>query len=156
MKTPSLTSLIKEKEFDWVNSNITDTLFPEPKEIRNDFKLFHFDKYFSSEDAIKELEKYGWRAANAWELLSWKDWNGKDWVVALGSVGEVHGDHLVPSLDGGSSKRYLDLDWWGDDWSSFCRFLAVATCKDKATVIQSTHEKCKHTINFCPACGEKI
>lgn len=122
---PKLSKLIKTKKFDWVNSDITDDLFPEPKEIGNDFKLYHFDKYIPSEDAVKEMKKDGFRPATAWELLSWPDWNEKDWVVALGSVCEVDGGRYVPDLDGSGAGRNLSLYWWGVGWSFRCRFLAV-------------------------------
>jgi hypothetical protein len=124
-KIPKLSSLIKAKKFDWVNSDITDNLFETPKEIGTDFKLFHFDRYILSEDAISEMANEGFRPANAWELLSWKDWNDKDWVVALGSVGEVGGDRYVPCLVGDGSERDLDLGWWDDGWDADYRFLGV-------------------------------
>lgn len=124
-KIPKLSTLIESKKFDWVNSNITDTLFPAPKEIKNDFKVFHFNKYVSSEDAVKEMEKEGFRPANIYELLSWKDWNGEDTVVALGSVGRVGGDRNVPHLGRDGSRRYLALRWWANDGGAHCRFLGV-------------------------------
>jgi hypothetical protein len=46
----------------------------------------------------KEIEKEGYRAANISELLSWKDWNDKDWVAALGSVAAVDDSRSVPFL----------------------------------------------------------
>lgn len=122
---PNLSSLIEMKKFNYVNSDITEKLFPFPKEVGNDYKLFHFDRHISSEDAIKEMEKEGYRAANIYELLLWPNWEDKDWVVALGSVGEVGGDRHVPCLDRNDSKRDLDLYWWGDGWNADYRFLGV-------------------------------
>lgn len=124
-KIPTLSSLIAKHKFDWINSDITDTLFPQPTEISYDYTLFYFDKYISSKDAIKEMEKEGYRAANIYELLLWEDWNKKDWVIALGSVAEVRGFLGVPSLYVGGSGRSLGLRWFDGDWSSGCRFLAV-------------------------------
>lgn len=126
MKTPLLSKLISDKKFDYVNSNIVDGFFPEPTSISSDYKLFHINRYISSEDAIEEMKKEGYRAANAWELLQWPDWNEKDLVVALGSVGEVGGARLVPYLGRDDSERYLDLGLWDGSWGGDCRFLAVA------------------------------
>lgn len=126
MKTiPKLSELIQEKKFDYVNPNITDTLFEIPKEISSDYKLYYFGRYISSENIVIEMKKDGYRPANVWELLKWKDWDNKDWVIALGSVGEVYGCRHVPYLGGFGSRCYLDLAWWGSGCSSSGRFLAV-------------------------------
>jgi hypothetical protein len=124
----SLKKLIESKKFDWVNSNITEDLFPLVKRKHKGYKLFHFDRYISSEAVIREMEKEGYMPANTLELLEWKDWNDKDWVVALGSVGGVYGSRFVPGLDGGDSLRGLRLDHWGGGWLSRCRFLGVRNC----------------------------
>lgn len=133
-KTPKLSSLIKPLKFDWVNSDITDTLFKQPKEVSSDYKLFNFDRYISSEDALKEMEKEGYRPANVWELLGYakNGWNNRDWVVALGSVGEVHGSRHVPALDRDGSKRRLDLRWFDGGWRADYRFLAVRNLSSDA------------------------
>lgn len=120
-----LSSLIKEKKFDYVNSHITDDLFLIPEKISSDYKLFYFNRSISSEEAIKEMKAAGYLPANAWELLSWKEWNEEDLVVALGSVGKVGGDRLVPYLGRRDSERYLNLYWWDSDWNADCRFLGV-------------------------------
>jgi hypothetical protein len=124
-KISKLSSLIKTKKFDWVNSDIKDGLFETPKEIRTDLKLYNFNRYISSEDVVKEMEKDGYSPVNAWELLTWKDWNSIDLVVALGSVGKAGGGRSVPYLRRGVSERDLGLDWWGNGWRARCRFLAV-------------------------------
>lgn len=120
----SLKELIKSKKFDWVNSDITKEKFP-PQEISTDFKLFHFDRFLSSKDAIKEMYQEGYRPANIYELLTWKDWNNKDWVVALSSVAEVSGRRSVACLDGSGSGRGLGLGWFNAGWDGSYRFLAV-------------------------------
>jgi len=124
-KIPKLSALIESRKFDWVNFDIKDGLFEKPKEIGTDFKLYHFGRYISSEDAIKGMQKDGYEPANAWELLSWEDWNEKDLVVALGSVAKVDGGRRVPYLGGDDSERYLNLRWFVSDWVAHCRFLAV-------------------------------
>lgn len=125
MKTPILSKLIASKKFDYVNSSIHDDLFPKPKSISSDYKLYHFDVTMDSEEVIEKMATEGFRPANAWELTQWPDWNEKDTVIALGSVGEVGGDRRVPCLDEVCSERQLGLSWWVGGWHSRCRFLAV-------------------------------
>ena len=126
MKTvTNLSQLIKKNKFDYINSNITDSLFPAPIELRTDYKLFHFDKNLSFDDAVKEMQKEGYEPANIYELLSWNKWNGKDWIVALGSVVKVGDGRSVPCLGEGDSGRSLHLPWWGGGWGARYRFLAV-------------------------------
>jgi hypothetical protein len=111
--------------FDYVNPSITEDKFPLTKREHKGYKLFHFDRYISSEDVVAEMAKEGYAPANLLELLSWKDWNGKDRVGGLGSVGEVLGGRGVPCLDGGDSGRGLSRDNWDGGWDSGYRFLAV-------------------------------
>lgn len=114
------------KRFDYVNSDIEPNFTIEEPRSR-EYKLYHFDRYISSEDAVKEMGKDGYAPATLGELLSWKDWNESDWVVALGSVAEVSGDRRVPCLGGSGSGRGLRLSWWGRGWDRYGRFLAVRT-----------------------------
>lgn len=126
-KTTSLTKLIKQGNFYYVNSNITLETFP-PESIRSEeYKLFHFNRYISSDDAVKEMEKEGYAPANIYELLSWKGWNGTDWVVGFGSEASVIGGRGIPYLIGSGSGRDLSLSWRDGGWSAVCRFLAVRT-----------------------------
>jgi hypothetical protein len=125
MKEESLKNLIKSKKFDWVNPNITESVFPLQEVRGTDYKLFQFDKSVSSESAVKEMEKEGYIPANLHELLLWTEWNNRDFVVALGSVGEVNGGRRVPFLRKGGSERRLGLGWWDGGWVSVFRFLAV-------------------------------
>jgi len=128
----SLKSLIKKGNFQYVNSDITPENFPAPKTLREDYKLYHFNEYISSEDAIKKMEKDGYSAANVYELLSWKEWNGTDWVVALGSVAQVRGSRIVAYLDWDDSSRELFLFGFDGVWNDRCRFLAVRNFDSKA------------------------
>lgn len=123
--TKSLKKLIEAKKFSWVNSNITEANFPPQKIRSTDYNLYHFDRYISSEEVIKEMEKDGYAPANIYELLEWEGWNDKDWVVALASVCRVSGDRRVPCLSRFDSERDLSLVYWDDGWDGFCRFLAV-------------------------------
>ncbi len=125
MKT--LKQLIKSKNFDWVNSNIIEDNFPLQTIRSSDYKLFHFDRYISSDNVIKEMEKEGYTPVNIYELLSWKDWNNEYLILSLGSSCEVDGSVRVPCLDGVGSKRRLSLHWRLVDWDALCRFLGVRT-----------------------------
>lgn len=123
-KTKTLTQHFES--FTYVDSDIKKGLFPLVDVPENtEYRLFHFNKYISSEDAIKEMEKEGYRAAIFSELLTWPICNEKDWVVALGSVGVVHGYRVVPFLRADGSRRDLDLYWWDVSWNSYFRFLGV-------------------------------
>lgn len=113
------------KDFSYVNSDITEDNFPQPKELRTDYKLYHFDRNISSGDAITEMKKDGYEPANLYELLEWKEWNDTDWVVSLGSSCEVVGGVSVPFLGSDDSGRCLGLGWRLDDWVARCRFLAT-------------------------------
>lgn len=131
MKTKdTLQNLIESKKFDWINRNITSENFPEEDCRSSEYRLFHFNRYISSEDAVKKMKKEGYSAANIYELLTWNEWNkwNKNYfVVALGSSCEVIGDRYVPMLGRDDDGRGLGLDWWGFDWDGGCRFLAVRT-----------------------------
>lgn len=123
----TLADMIFAGKFDSVNSNITEEHFPSER-IRGKVKIFHFDRFISSENAVKEMEKEGYVPANIYELLQYaeKDWNGKDVVVALGSVwrDRIH-DRDVAYLWGDSGGRDLSLYWFGIDWNAHSRFAAV-------------------------------
>lgn len=134
----SLALLIKDRKFDWADSDITVENFPS-QEVSTDFKLYHFDRHISSESAIEKMKKDGYKPANIYELLLLPDWNGKDWVVALGSVCKVHGHRDVAYLYGGDSKRRLNLAWFDGVWHGYCRFLAVRN-SDTATLGASPSE----------------
>lgn len=113
------------KDFDYVNSDITEDKFPQPKTLRTDYKLYNFDKYISSEDVIEKMKKDGYSPASVYELLKWKDWNKEDFVIALGSVAVIDDHRGVACLDGSGSKRSLHLGGFGIGWGRICRFLAV-------------------------------
>ena len=128
--TPTLKSLIGSWKFDWVNSDIEKNFKAEP--VRSsDYKLFHFDEKISSENAIAKIKKEGYSPANYTELLSWKDWNDKDFVIALGSVAELDGCRCVLYLFEDGSERYFDLGWFGYGWRAGSRFLAVRNLGSK-------------------------
>lgn len=154
-KEIDLKDLIEKGKFTYVNPNITLENFPVEPVRSEDYKVFHFDRFISSEDAVKEIEAAGYLPANIYELLSWKEWNGKDWVVALGSSCGLDGDRRVPDLDGWGSGRRLDLGWWVGGWRDRCRFLAVrnstGAIEPKNTVLSPLD-----TLTLCPHCEKKV
>ncbi len=128
-----LQDLIATGNFGYVNASITEANFPDPPAGRQvssqtDFKVYDFKKTISSDHAVAQMAKEGYRPANLRELLNWMspNWNGKDLVVALGQEWrDSLGDRHVPSLYFVGSRK-LSLDWCdGLDWDSDCRFLAV-------------------------------
>ena len=153
-KTLSLKDLIKKCKFNWVNPDITEQNFP-PEDIRSeDFKLYNFGRSISSEDAVSEMQKDGYSPANLYELLSWKDWNSKDFVVGLGSSAMLRGCRRVPCL-GDWGVRELCLAWWHGEWLDVFRFLAVRTsslgAKPSDTVALVNLDTLK-----CPYCGNEV
>lgn len=130
-------SLVKPWDFTYINSSIEDKFtIEEPRS--SEYKLYHFDKYISSEDAIKEMEKEGYSPATLSELLSWKDWNKDDLVIALGSGAEVGGYRRVPYLIRDGSERGLDLYYFDGDWYAYCRFLAVRNLSSVSKTLEKS------------------
>lgn len=155
-KKQSLEDLIKKGKFTYVNSSITKENFPQ-EEIRSEkYKLFHFDRSISSEDAISEMTKEGYSPANIYELLSWTEWNDKDWVVGLGSVAEVVGSRRVPYLDRDGSERSLFLTWRDIGWDADCRFLAVRTSSLETKSSDTEALRPFDPQPLCPHCGKVL
>ncbi len=127
----TLEQMIAAGRYDWKNDDITTKRFPVEGKGTIEFEavLFHFDKDISSEDAKKQIEEAGYEVGKIEHILSfganYPEEQRKFPVVGLGSVGEVNGYRRVPYLGRVVSERGLDLDWWGDDWGAYCRFLGV-------------------------------
>ncbi len=128
----SLNERIKKGKYDWTNSDINDKNFPEtvPADYDAEYKLFHFNRSISSDDAIKEMEKEGYRPGNIHELLALgeaKPELQKEFpVIAIGSVWQdPDGGRFVAVLDYGDSRRKLNLYWFDGVWGDEDRFLAV-------------------------------
>ena len=127
----TLEQMITAGKYEWTNDNITDKLFPLSGTGRMTFqpKLFQFNRDISSEDAIREMEKDGFRPAKIEELLTYSAILPEEQrnypTVALGSVAELDGRRRVPCLIRSASERNLYLFWWNHDWSGYFRFLGV-------------------------------
>ncbi len=130
----SLAEMISAGKYDWVNDDITQEHFPLQEKglgkIEFAITLLHFNRYISSDDAIKEMDKAGYRPVGLAELLAlgggFPDLQRQFLIVALGSVWQNRGGgRYVPSLWSDGSKRGLGLFWLGDAWNPYARF-AVA------------------------------
>lgn len=126
-----LTDLIKARKFDRVSHDITDEQFPTPDRLWNDYKEFHFGEIISSDGAVEQIQQEGYEPANSHELLLWDGWNGKDVVIALGSVADIHGNRPVLYLyKNWHLRRNLYVGWWNGVWSTSCHFLGVRKPSD--------------------------
>ncbi len=128
--------MIAAGKYDRKNSDdITDKHFPLPAELSGQktavsSKLFHFNRDISSENAIAEMDKAGYRPAILSELLAlgakYPELQRQFPIVALGSVWhDADGDRVVPCLSVDGGERELGLDWCGVGWDADCRFLGV-------------------------------
>jgi hypothetical protein len=131
----SLQDMIAAGRYDWVNSDITPKRFPIVGTGIVEFepKVFHFDRYISSEDAVAAIvadnKQNPWEPAKIEALLAYAAKNPDEQrqypIIGLGSVARVDGDRSVPCLGLDVAGRGLNLLWWDYDWEDFCRFLAV-------------------------------
>lgn len=118
----------KELKLDYINSDITIENFPKEKVRNKEFKVFHFPgEYLTNEEIILRMNKDGFQPCNLSELFVWaNEWNGKDFIVAFGSVWQNRGgNRYVPCLGRDGSKRELGLIWHDYRWNDHCRFAAV-------------------------------
>jgi hypothetical protein len=128
----SLKQHIEDYKFDYVNDLITEANFPKPEKLRTDFKIFHFNRSISTEEVISEMKKQSYVPANIYEMLEYSNWNGTDWVVALGSVCLDGGrDQCAPGLDRWDRKRMFRLFLLAGVWYDFYRFPAVRELDSK-------------------------
>lgn len=131
----TLEGMIKSGNYDWTDGDITAKRFPIAGKGKVEFEdtVFHFDRGISSEEAVKLIvaadPKNPWGPGKIENVLAYGARNPEEQrkypIVGLGSVGGVGGRRSVPCLDEDVSGRELNLSWWGDDWYSRCRFLAV-------------------------------
>lgn len=128
----SVEEMVKLGLYDWSNHDITSEHFPAKWTGQTDLaiELVHFNRYIGTNDALKELNRMGYRPAELHELLAfgekYPDVQREFPVVALGSVWQrPYGYRYVPCLYWFGSKRRLYLRWSGRDWGDICRFAAV-------------------------------
>lgn len=127
----TLEQMIAAGRYDWKNDDISVKRFPLTGSgvVERKFKIFHFDRLISSDEAERLIIADGWQAAKIEHLLAFgaekPDEQRKFLIVALGSVAGVGGDPFVPYLGGDAFGRGVGLDWRGAGWGAHCRFLAV-------------------------------
>ncbi len=127
----SLADRIARGKYDWVNNDITEEHYPEivPADYTKEFKLYHFDRLISFNDAIKEMK--GFRPATIAELLAigetQPELQKQFPIIALGSVWRAPYGYLnVPGLHWNDDERKLRLyHQFERDLSADFRFLAV-------------------------------
>ena len=128
----SVESLVTHGKYDWKNDSITTKNFPTTRKGEADLvlELIHFNKVLTSEEALRELDKTGYRPAELHELLAfgekYPDIQRQFPVIALGSVWrDWGGARFVPFLGRYGDVRSLFLRYFGHEWGEFCRFAAV-------------------------------
>lgn len=129
--TLSLIKMIEMGAYDWVGSDINEANFSKTGEgeVTVNAELIHFNRFISSDDAVIEMDKIGFRPATTYELLAFgvknPDVQREFPVVSLGSPGKVDGDLFVAYLGRDGSERGLDLGWWNARWYANFHFLGV-------------------------------
>src|SRR3989344_3188999 len=128
----SVEDAVEAGRYDWTNSDITSRNFPTERNGTAEVavELIHFNRHVSTDEALRELDRMGYRPAELHELLAFGEKHPEVQrefpVVALGSVWRGRdGRRVVPGLDGGGSERYLRLGWFGSDWGGLYRCAAV-------------------------------
>jgi len=123
---------VKAGRYDWVSFNITSRNFPTKRKGTEKvaLELINFNRSVSTDEALHELYRMGYRPAELRELLAfgekYPEVQREFLVVALGSVWQnQNGYRHVPYLGRNGSRRHLGLNWLGDDWNEICRFAAV-------------------------------
>jgi hypothetical protein len=129
----SVEDAVKAGHYDWVSSNINSHNFSTTQKgsRRVEMKLIHFDRVISTEEALRELDRMGYRPSELHELLAF----GRDHpeiqrkfpIIGLGAAWrDGRGDARVPYLGRCGSKRGLYLNWLENDWPEICRFAALS------------------------------
>jgi hypothetical protein len=132
----SLAAMIAACQFRYFNSNITEANFPITGPVADVADMLTFSQKdlggqnMTTAQIEAAIDQKGYRPATLAEQLAYAKakWNGKDWVVALGSswVGP-DGDRSVPYLYGDGDGRKLHLYWFNpeDRWREDYLFLVV-------------------------------
>ena len=122
---------IKRGNYGWRNSDLTEKKFPVTADQVGEWewKLFHFNRSISSEDAIRLIQEDGFEPAQTGHILTFGETFPKEQrkypIIGLGSVAEVSLGRCVPELWDGRGRRKLGLYWFDRDWSGYYRFLGV-------------------------------
>lgn len=130
----SVEDAVKLGRYYWANPDITSRNFPTKRtgtaEIVIVVEFIHFDRMLSTAEALRELDRMGYRPAELHELLAfgekYPDVQCKFPIVALGSIWQDRDGYRYASylyVDG--LKRSLNLFLIKNDWHDLYRFAAV-------------------------------
>ncbi len=128
--TQSIQQMIAAGHYNWVNSDIEKNFSVQGSgRVELETELIHLNCFIGSDEALKELDRLGYRAAIAEELLAfgatYPEKQREFPIVALGTARLVGGYRRVLCLWYVRSGRDLDLYWFGGGWGDSYRFLAV-------------------------------
>lgn len=122
---------ITRGNYGWRNSDLTEKKFLVTADQVGEWewKLFHFNRSISSEEAIRLMKEDGYDAGQIGHILTFGEINPEEQrkypIIGLGSVAEVLLDRFVPVLWYDDDRRGLCLSWFDRDWGDRCRFLGV-------------------------------
>ena len=122
---------ITRGNYGWDNSDLTEKKFPVTAEQVGDWewKLFHFDRDISSEEAIRLMKEDGYDAGAIGHILTfgekYPEEQRKFPIIGLGSVAKVLLHRDVPGLWSDGGERVLDLFLFDGGWRRRFRFLGV-------------------------------
>ncbi len=113
---------ISAGNYGWTNSDLTEKRFPVTEDQLGEWewKLFHFDRSISSEEAIRLMKEDGYEAGQIGHILTFGEINPEEQrkypIIGLGSVAKVGLRRFVPVLGRDCGRRRLDLSWLDRDW----------------------------------------
>ncbi len=122
---------ITRGNYSWTNSNLTEKEFPVTADQIGEWewKLFHFNRSISSEDAIRLIKEDGFEPAQTGHILTFGEINPEEQrkypIIGLGSIAEVGLGRVVLGPWSDYDRRELHLYWFVDDWRDYFRFLGV-------------------------------
>lgn len=127
----SFAERIKRGDYGWANSDLTEKKFPITADQVGEWewKLFHFNRSISSEEAIRLIQEDGFEAGQIGHILTFgeifPEEQRKCPIIGLGSVAKTFLFRIVPGLWHDDGWRKLNLDWSDVDWHGLYRFLGV-------------------------------
>ena len=123
---------VKSGRYDYTDPNITSINLATERKGTSEvvIDLIRFNYYISTDKALSELDRMGYRPAELRELLAfgekYPEVQRKFPIIALGSAWwRRDGVRRVPCLYGSGSRRDLYLHWVEYGWGLFYRFAAV-------------------------------
>jgi hypothetical protein len=124
--------MVRAGEYNYANENITTANFPITRRGPRKLYLVHFKKDMDTKEVEAAVAAMGDKElAKVEDLLAvgahpkHKELQREFPIICLGSSAVLSGRRSVPSLDGWSDERELDLDCYDGGWPGICRFLLV-------------------------------